>query len=305
MFVFVGENENFQKRLRTKTMCDNRVFESLITMVVCNNREFDCLVHRGYVSIRVFNFWPTWWPNLIPRIDTRRGLRVRFLIPAPLWFELATIRGRREGERVCVCVWGWIAKLLWLRCVEREIWRSRTRAFLCHWKFSWMRVGLQEYWWSFLFLFLFVSVCCNNDLDELCSVLILLGFSSWSRVCSSLFVSHHSRSSLWNSVVLGLVSSFVIDCSFKWWAQESSVIMAISSSRLAVAEAGPSPWVPATILGVILVIAVMPYMSRPDPLPSPAATVIAPATSMFTEQPQGPAAAASSACRFFGYLFSW
>lgn len=41
--------------------------------------------------------------------------------------------------------------------------------------------------------------------------------------------------------------------------------MAISSSRLAVAEAGPSPWVPATILGVILVIAVMPYMSRPEP----------------------------------------
>lgn len=41
--------------------------------------------------------------------------------------------------------------------------------------------------------------------------------------------------------------------------------MATSSSRLAAAEAGPSPWVPATILGVILVIAVMSYMSRPEP----------------------------------------
>ncbi len=30
---------------------------------------------------------------------------------------------------------------------------------------------------------------------------------------------------------------------------------------------GPSPWVPATILGVILVIAVMPYMSLPQPPP--------------------------------------
>jgi len=30
---------------------------------------------------------------------------------------------------------------------------------------------------------------------------------------------------------------------------------------------GPSPWVPATILGVILIIAVMPYMSLPQPPP--------------------------------------
>ncbi len=92
-------------------------------------------------------------------------------------------RGREKRERVCR-VWGNCKASLFAVCGEREIWRSRTRAFLCHWKFSWMRVGLQEYWWSFLFLFLFVSVCCNNDLDELCSVLILLGFSSWSRVCA-------------------------------------------------------------------------------------------------------------------------
>jgi len=57
MFVFVGENKKIQKRLRTKTICNNRVFGSLIiTMVVCNNREFDCLIHRGFISIRVFLF---------------------------------------------------------------------------------------------------------------------------------------------------------------------------------------------------------------------------------------------------------
>ncbi len=103
MFVFVRENKIFKKRLRTKTICNNRVFESLITVVVCNTSEFDCLIHRGYISIRVYYFWVTMVVDLIPkidtRIDTRRGLGVQFLIPAPLWFELATIRGRREGER--------------------------------------------------------------------------------------------------------------------------------------------------------------------------------------------------------------
>jgi hypothetical protein len=48
-------------------MCDNRVFEALITMVVCNNREFDCLVHRGYISIRVFQFWAT----MVVEFDTQ------------------------------------------------------------------------------------------------------------------------------------------------------------------------------------------------------------------------------------------
>jgi transcription initiation factor IIE alpha subunit len=55
--VFVGENKKIQKKIEnSKTMCNNRVFESLITMVVCNNPEFGCLVHRGYISIRVFYF---------------------------------------------------------------------------------------------------------------------------------------------------------------------------------------------------------------------------------------------------------
>ncbi len=60
-------------------------------------------------------------------------MRVRFLIPAPLWFELATIRGRREGERrerECV-VCGGIAKLLCLQCVERERFGGVGRELFC------------------------------------------------------------------------------------------------------------------------------------------------------------------------------
>ncbi len=103
---------------------------------------------------------------------------MQFLIPAPLWSKLATIRGRREGERRESVVCGGIAKLLCLHCVERERFGGVGRELFCVIENCRECVLDCKNIDGVFFFFFFVSVCCNNDPGELCSVLILLGFSS-------------------------------------------------------------------------------------------------------------------------------